>query len=557
MNRSGPSLGTTLRLVLGVRFGLFLRRLGGRGVIGAALGSLVATGIASGLGLGAWWVFARVPAVAANPIWMAFALGLFTFLIGLFWVIWPVIAAQVDEAYEMGRFFRYPVRPTRLYALQTLAGLVEPSVLFFYPILAGALIGLADSLRAPWPAAVGLTICFVFMCVATGRALLNLMLNVMTSRRSGEVLFAGLLIFLGLSALIPPVDASWLFARLGDFGGSPEDLSLLANTAKALGATPPGLLGRGLAAAAAGRAQAAFGAGALMLACAGVAWLFGLWLLKRFYRGGRGLRLFPSLTARRANRVRVRRGWKLPGLSGPVSAVFEREVRTLVGNPKGRMLFAVPFFLLIILKVVGAGQLFAYLWGDVWAAMLWTLLGAYVLSVLGGQLFANGFGYDGQAVRWIYWSPAPARAWLLGRNLAQGLFAGVQFLGLGAVLFALIPGATAELWLLPMSAFPLGLLVLLAVGNLVSIRHARHFHFSLARRDRPAATAFLWILVGLACCSLVVVACLALEAQRPGAGKGAMTMLIPLGVVAYRLLLPRAVRWLATHRETLVDAVTR
>ena len=557
MSRPGPGLGSTLSLVLGVRFRLFLRRLGGRGAAGAVLGAVVAAGLACGLGLGAWWVFARVTAIAANPIWMAFTLGLFTFLIGLFWVIWPVIAAQVDEAYEMGRFFRFPVRPTRLYALQTLVGLVEPSVLFFYPILIGALLGLSVSLRPGWAAALGLTICFVLMCVATGRCLLNLMLNVMTSRRSGEILFAGLLIFLGLSALLPPVDASWLFERLGGFGGSPEDLSLLANTARAMGATPPGLLARGLAAAAAGRPVAAFGAGALMLACAGVAWLVGLWLLKRFYRGGRGLRLFPSLGTRRPRRAKARRGWLLPGLSDPVSAVFEREVRTLVGNPKGRMLFAVPFFLLIILKIVGAGQLFAYLWGPVWAAVLWTLLGAYVLSVLGGQLFANGFGYDGQALRWVYWSPAPLRVWLVGRNLAQGLLAGIQFVGLGVVLFALVPDAGGGMLYLPLCAFPFGLLVLLGVGNLVSIRHARHFHFSLARRDRPAATAFLWIVVGLGCCSVAVLACLSLMGRSPVGGGAALAGLVAVGAGVYRLLLPLAVRWLALHREALIDAVTR
>ena len=554
--RLGPGACMTLRLVLGMRFTLFTRQLGGRGIFGAVFGALVATGLAAGLGLGAWWLFARVEALAIHPVWMAFSLGLFFFLLGLFWVIWPVIAAQVNEAHEMGRYFQFPVRPIQLYAIHTGVGLLEPSVLFFYPILIGALIGLGSSLGPGWGASLGLTLCFVLMCVATGRCLLNLMLNVMTSRRSGEILFAFFLVFLALAALLPPVDSSWLFERLGTFGATPEDLNLLANTARALGATPPGLLGRGLAAAASGETFDALGAGAMMLTCAGIAWLFGLWLLLRFYRGGRGLRFLP----RRRSRPQTPRrgfGWKLPFISDPVSAVFGKELRTLVSNPKGRMLFAVPFFLLIILKIVGAAQLFRYLWGEVWAATLWALLGLYVLSVLGGQLFVNGFGYDSQAVRWIFWTPTPPSAWLKGRNLAQALFASVQMLGLGLTLYALLPGAGPMLLVLPFCSFGCGLLLLLGLGNLVSIRYPRKFHFSLARRDHPVTAGFLWMLAGLAASGLMSLTALGLAPAGALVVNAALLSLPVLGAGAYGLLLPLAARRLVAEREALIDRVTR
>jgi ABC-2 type transport system permease protein len=554
--RLGPGAWLTLRLVLGMRFTLFTRQLGGRGAIGAIFGALVATGMAAGLGLGAWWLFARVDVLSIHPVWMAFSLGLFFFLLGLFWVIWPVIAAQVNEAHEMGRYFQFPVRPIQLYAIHTGVGLLEPSVLFFYPILAGALIGLGSSLRPGWGAALGLTLCFVLMCVATGRCLLNLMLNVMTSRRSGEILFAFFLVFLGLAAMLPPVDASWLFERLGSFGSTPEDLNLLANTARALGATPPGLLGRGLAAAASGESFDALGAGAMMLTCAGIAWLIGLWLLLRFYRGGRGLRLFPRRRSRPQTAKRGS-GWKLPFISEPVSAVFEKELRTLVSNPKGRMLFAVPFFLLIILKIVGAAQLFRYLWGDAWAATLWALLGLYVLSVLGGQLFVNGFGYDSHAVRWIFWTPTRPSAWLKGRNLAQALFAGVQMFGLGLTLYALMPGATTKLWALPVGSFGCGLLLLLGLGNLISIRYPRRFHFSLAHRDRPVTAGFLWMLAGLAASGLLSLTALGLAPAGDLAVNVALLGLPVLGGCAYGLLLPLAARRLVAESEALIDGITR
>jgi ABC-2 type transport system permease protein len=569
---AGPPPGHTFRLVLGLRFILFARRLGRRGLLGAVLGGLLSAGLSGGLGLAAWWLFARVEAIAQQPVWMAFSLGLFCFLLGLFWVIWPVIAARVDEAYEMGRFIHFPIRPLRLYGLQSLVGLVEPAAVFFYPILLGAQLGLAASLEPGWPAALGLSLCFVFMCAATGRCLLNLMLNVMTSRRSGEILFAGLLLALGLAALLPPVDASWLFARLGGFGAEPRDLALLANTARAVAATPPGLLARGLAAAADGQTAAALGAGALMLACGGAAWLLGLWLLLRFYRGGRGLALWPERRSpgnerrspgndrRSRRRKRWRRRWLGPVRrlwpSGPLAAIAAKEVVTLARNPKGRLLFAVPFFLLIILKIIGAGQLLRYLWGDAWAAGLWSLLGAYVLSVLGGQLFGNGFGYDGWAVRWVFWAPLRPRQWLLGRNLGQGLFAGVQFAGLGALLYGLLPDAGPRLLALPLCGFAFGLSVLLAVGDLVSLRFPRRFHFSLARRDRPAAGAFFWMLAALALCSLALLAVLGLAGRSPLALHLGLLGLVGLGGAVFAGLLPRASRRLASERERLIAAVS-
>ncbi len=553
---AGPALGQTFRLVLGLRFVLFARHLGRRGLLGAALGGLLSAGLTGGLGLAAWWLFARVEALAVQPVWMAFSLGLFCFLLGLFWVIWPVIAARVDEAYEMGRFIHFPIRPLRLYGLQSLVGLVEPAALFFYPILIGAHLGLAASLQPGWPAALGLSLCFVFMCAATGRCLLNLMLNVMTSRRSGEILFAGLLLTLGLAALLPPVDASWLFARLGGFGAEPRDLALLANTARAVAATPPGLLARGLAAAAAGQTGAALGAGALMLACGGLAWMLGLWLLLRFYRGGRGLALWPGRRSLRRRRRRSLRRRRRLWPSGPLAAIAAKELVTLARNPKGRMLFAVPFFLLIILKIIGAGQLLRYLWGDAWAAGLWSLLGAYVLSVLGGQLFGNGFGYDGWAVRWVYWAPLRPRHWLLGRNLGQGLFAGLQFAGLGALLYGLLPDAGPRLLVLPICAFAFGLCVLLAVGDLLSLRFPRRFHFSLARRDRPAAAAFVWMLAALALCSLVVLAVLGLAGRSPLALHLGLLGLVGLGGAVFAGLLPLASRRLAARREQLIAAVS-
>jgi len=551
---AGPGLGETLRLVLGLRFRLAGRRLAGRGALGAALGGLFAAGLSGGLGYGSYFLFGRVEGIQASPVWTAFALGLWCFLLGLFWVIWPVIAAQVDEAYELGRFLGFPVRPLRLYALMTLVGLVEPAVLFFYPALLGAALGLSRGLAPGWGFSLGLMAAYTLMLVATGRALLNLFLNAMVSRRSGEILLVAFLLLLSLAALLPPVDAAWLFERLGTLGGSGADLALLANTSAALAATPPGLLARGLAAAAAGEHRAAWGALATMLALGGAAWLMGLWLLKRYYRGGRGLRFLPARAP--APPAPVATGWRLPWLSDPASAVFEKELKALISSPKARLLFAVPFFLVIILKVVGGAALMRWLWGEAWTAMLLFVLGLYVLSVLGGQVFSNGFGYEGHAVRWPFLTPAPLRDWLLGRNLAQAAFALAQLLGLSAVVLALMPGTSLRLLGLPVLLLPTALSLVLGLGNLTSVRHPRRLHHQLSRRDRPPAAGVLWTLGGLGAVALAGLAALGLCGDGPDLW-ALLACLLALSLVAFRALLAVAARRLGEGREHLIQAVTR
>ncbi|MFH2007523.1 MAG: hypothetical protein ABI333_13140 [bacterium] len=547
---TGPGFWTTVGLIVRLRFQLLSRRLTAGGRLGGVVAVAAVGSLAVGLGVGSYLLFSAVPAVATSRVWMAFFLGLFTFLLGVFWVLWPLVAAQVDEAYELGRYLHYPVRPARLYLIHTAVGLLEPAVVFFYPALIGAGLGLHKTLAPGVAATVGLMACFALMNVALGRCLLNFLLNVMTSRRSAELLFAAFLAALAAAALMPPVDASWLFAQLESMTGA-DDLTELVRATGALSDTPPGWLAYGLRAAAMGRLATAWATALGMLTVGAGAWLLGLLLLKRFYRGGR------ELIRRRARKrpPRAARIWQLPGLRDETAAVFAKEWRTMTGNPKGRMLFAVPFFLLLLLRVVGAPQFLGYLWGEPWAAMLLSLLALYVLAVLAGQFFVNGFGYDGPAIRAVFLAPAPTDTWLRGRNLAQGLFATTQVVGLGLMLYLLLPRAATTGLALPICAFPAGLLVLLAVGNLLSARYPQRYHLSLARRDRPVGAAFAAVLATLGACVTLTVTALWL-ADRSGLPLRLPLALLPLlGALAYILLLPIAARRTNEAREQIISAI--
>ena len=96
--------------------------------------------------------------------------------------------------------------------------------------------------------------------------------------------------------------------------------------------------------------------------------------------------------------------WNVPGLPGPVAAVFEKELRYL--SRSGPMLFTlvVPLFMLLVFRSSGQNQaLFAH------APELTFPLGAAYSLLLLTNLSYNNFGADGGGVQFFFASPAPFR----------------------------------------------------------------------------------------------------------------------------------------------------
>jgi ABC-2 type transport system permease protein len=555
-SRAGASWTTLLGCLLSLRF----RSSARRGTLGVA-GRVLSLGVASGLGVASYLLFVSVTAVRSDPIWQAFALHLFCFLLSLFWLLWPLVAAQVDDSFELGRFLTFPLSPRRLYAAQTLVAGLEPSTLVFYPALLGATLGLMRGATAATTSATPLELAallaaFAAMNIAAGRCLLNLAMNALSSRRSAELLLLSLLSLLSLAALLPPVDVSWLLSRLGGFGSTARDLALLSQTTASLSWLPPGFLASGLLAASRGQPAVVWATVGAMLAIALLCFGLGLRLLLRFHRA-RGESLWPRpRSVPPAVAARDRRFTVGPPPEGRLPAVLHKELVTLFSNPKARLLFCVPFFLVIILKIVGAGPLFHHLLGTRWTAVVCAGVGLYALTMIAGQLFANAFGTDGDGVRWVYWTTAPLETWLVGRNLAQALFALAQLAGLWLLVLALFP-ATSTTRLGPSALVLLAVLaLLLGVGDLLSVLRPRRFHFSLARRDRAAPSSVaLCLLTASVAASPAAVFLFARVRPSHALAWAAAELIVAVGL--YALLCRCAVRLLRDRREALIAAVTR
>ncbi|MEM4243208.1 MAG: hypothetical protein QXP44_00205 [Candidatus Bathyarchaeia archaeon] len=556
-----PSFLATAGLVLELRFRLALRGRSRAGVLAHLSAGALGLGVAGALGAGSYWLFASAPGVSSHPVWQAFALSLGAFLIGLFWIIWPVVASHIDESSELKRFLLMPARPARLFLIHTLVALFEPATLFFYPLLGGMMLGLSRTLGTPPGQMVALAVCFSLMNVAGGRMLQNLFLNLMSSRRAAETMGGAFLVFLGLSLVLPPVDVSWLASRLGGMAESERDLALLAGTARALAHTPPGWLALALAAGAAGETAAVLQAAALMLGTGAACWLAGLALLKRYVRHASGRQrtragvaeppaLFP------AAETGGQKAAAKPSPLGRLGWIWRKELCLLGRNPKARFVFAVPFFLLVLLKILGGVALARHFLGPAWASWLWLAVAAYALLAFSGTFLANGFGFEEEAIELTFLLPVPPWCWLLGRNLAQAVFLLIQFLGLGLIVFGCDGVGGVGVGQVPL-AYCGALLACLAAGNLLSVSFPRQFHFDLSRRDRLPAESSLVMISTMFAWALAQTAALYLSASFPPGRWTAALLLLFLAAWWWSWSLRWAAGQLSRRREQIIGRLLR
>jgi ABC-2 type transport system permease protein len=256
------------------------------------------------------------------------------------------VTASIDDAAELSRFSLFPVTPKRLFLASVLAGLVEPRTLPIWGALLGAASGLHEAAHVRWTVALPATIALALCSVVWGRVGLHLLLNVLRSRRSAETLGGGLLVMLFGAAFVPPPDLSWL--RDFDATAPQVDDALLQGSIDLFTLLPTGGWGTALFFDAA-RLRGWIPVALLYLALAiVVGYVLAYWLLARFHR--RAGRALPQ----RIDEEKRRQTYQHQSLA---RVLVERELRDLWLNPRTRMTLALPFFLAILLKLVGARAL--------------------------------------------------------------------------------------------------------------------------------------------------------------------------------------------------------
>jgi ABC-2 type transport system permease protein len=507
-----------------------LRRSGNWGVVGFVLIWLGAACMGSLLGLLAY---------GAGYLWGGDGLALVLSLVGLGWLVIPVVAAALDETVDPRRLELLPLSRRRLATGLLAAAAIGPGTVVTVLAAGGAMIWSFSGLASILPVALS-GLLFVVWGLASSRLVTTFLTDLLRSRRGRDVAVVAASLAVGVVVIF----ANVYRPVPGDFaGGTPQ----LGNLGTVLGWTPPGAMGEAMSDFGEGDWRAGGARLAYVLAATGVVvWLWQIVL-------GR-------LSTRSASTDRVRtvsEGVSLvprvfTGRSGPVYVTAGKELRYMRRDPRFRSQ-AVGLVIALAALGFGAGR---FLIGTEYAPFLATVI-AWMVASTGFNLF----GMDDRSF-WAYVvSGVDLRRILAGKNLALALI-GVPALILVALLTSLIGGEFSHL----ATAIVTGLAVLavwLGVGNVTSVMGAFPMPESnlFGSRSGSAAAGAVAIVGVLAAGALTVpvAAAVGLPAVLLGPWQGLVGALVAaaLGWLAYRLSLNIAGGLLESRAQKMLDTLDK
>lgn len=487
-----------------------LRRSGTFGLLGFLLIWLGATVMGSLLGLLAY---------GAGYLWGGDGLALVLSLVGLGWLVIPVVAAALDETVDPRRLELLPLTRGHLAAGLLAAAAIGPGTVITVLAAAGAILWSFTGAASIVPAAVA-GLLFVIWCLASSRLVTTFLTDLLRSRRGRDVavvavsLAAGMVIFIGNIYRPDP----------GDFGGETPQLG---NLGTVLGWTPPGAMGEAMSDF--GQGDWAVGGARLAYVLAVTSAVVWLWQI-----------VLGRLSTRTTDNARVRTVGEgvsmvprvFKGRNGPVYATAGKELRYMRRDPRFRSQ-AVGLVIALAVAGFGAGR---FLLGTEYAPFLATVI-AWMVASTGFNLF----GMDDRSF-WAYVvSGVDLRRILAGKNLALALI-GVPAVSLVALLMSLLVGEFSHLITAILAALAV-LAVWLGVGNVTSVMGAFPMPESnlFGSRNASAAAGAVAIVGVLAAGALTVpvAAAVGLPAVLLGPWQGLVGAMIAtiLGWLAYRLSL--------------------
>jgi ABC-2 type transport system permease protein len=470
----------------------------------------------------------------AVPFWIVF----------LFWQFFPVMATAFTQNLDSSALLRFPMSYSKYFLVRVVYGTLDIATALGIFWLSGLFLGIssADLRLAPWALlAIGL---FAVFNILLGRMIFAWIEHWLSRRRSREIL--------GVLFLLVMVGFQMVGPLLGHYNGRPvpQTLHVLARLVPIEQALPPGLAASCLTDAAQGRNSAALLSFVLLAACAGgAAWVLHLQLRSQYLgedpAGGEKRRTPQGKSA-------IRRGWKLPLFSGPVSAIFEKELRYL--SRSGPMLFTL-IMPLIVVFILWSGRR-GFLGQQ--TAYAFPAGAAYCLLVMTNVVY-NSFGGDGGGIQFFLFSPVSFRQIVLAKNLAHMAIVATEvfFLWLGVRIIyqppALAIVALTVAWYL--FAAPLNF----AAGDLLSMYSPKRIDYATFGRQRASAsTVFVSLGVQLLVTGTGVLA-IFLATRHANlwiASLALMGLAIP-SIAAYFLLLSRIDRIAMDRREVLATELCR
>ena len=543
MARLSSALGGQLRAIARLRLQLFLNSL--RSVRGRL--NMVSRAIAGLLVLGAGFGGAFTVGTFAYGTTKAGNLGLLAipfWLISLFWQIFPLMATALKENVDTSTLLRFPLGYPAYFLVRLIFGTLDIAtalgLLWSLGLFAG--VTAANWQLAPW--ALLVAVLFTLFNILLARMVYAWIEHWLMRRRSKEVL--GVLFFLVLIGFQVAGPVLGRFSR----ESTPQRFGFLAKLVPIERMLPPGLGQSALSNGAQGRPSAAlFSLALLGMYAAAAFWILHVRLADQY--GGENPSGVEGPPAAKSSEM-ISRGWRIRYFSGPVTAMFEKELRYF--SRSGPMLFTLVMPIVVVLVMWGGRKgLLSHQSGFALP------VGAAYCLLLMTNIVYNSFGGDGGGIQFFLVSPVSFRQIAAAKNLAQFtvLMLDVAILWLGVRFIYQPPKfrviAFTGAWYL--FAVPLNL----AVGNLLSIYFPKRIDYSTFGRQRASeATILVSLGVQLAAIGIGALAILIGHIYSSLWIASAVLLLLAIpSVTGYALLLNRIDKIAMNRREVLTTELCR
>jgi ABC-2 type transport system permease protein len=495
-----------------------------------------------GLGLTAWY-FVSSGGVNWLPVllWPVF----------LFWQLFPVMASAFTENVDSSNLLRFPLTFPTYFLIRIAYGSLDPSTLMGSFWLLGISIGIACASPPLFVVAVPVLLLFAIFNILLARMFFTWVERWLAQRRTREIL--------GVFFLFMVIGFQSIGPLVRHFGNRsrPAVSRVVVQALPIERLLPPGLTGVTIAHSLRGEYRLALGSFALLCAYTlAVLWLLNLRLRAQFR--GENLSEAAARTAAPAAKQPVRLGWNIPGVSGAVAAVLEKEIRYLSRSGPTLFTLVMPVVILLIFryssgKTDSAGGLLGHA-----SDLAFPVGAAYTLLILTNLVY-NSFGADVAGIQFYFVSPVRFREILLGKNLTHSLVLAVEMVLVWAGASLMYRPPPWDILLASLTGVFFALIVNLTVGNLLSIYTPRKVDLAALGRQRASqVTALVSLGIQAAVLGLCALAILVARAyQRIWLAAIVFVALAAIAIVIYFLVLRRIDSIVLQRREAMIAELCR
>jgi hypothetical protein len=466
-------------LLLQLRWRLFLNSLRSKkrqaelamSALGYGIGALFALGTSAGyLAATVFMLRAGKPHLLELLLWAVF----------LFWQLVPLLFEGFSPGLNFREVARYPLSLRMYVMLNAVYGLFDPAALAALLWLLAMWIGILV-VQPQWaiPAA-GLLLVFAALNVFLNRIIMGILERFQSTRKGRERVAVVLLILM----LLPQMFNLMIngFIRM-PWRGMPRWTHDIVSGVRHI--APPGLVVESLAPTGTNSMLVSL---ALLAGYLALVVFLQLRQLRAVYLGEIYAESFHV-----QRELKVKPGWRMPGMSGSMSAIVEKELRYIRQNARLIVLLVNPLVLVAFLAFAGSTkQKFGFgISGGT------GLLGAFalLLAVSVSNLSYNTFGMDREAFgRWML-SPLPLQKVMRAKNLAQGSLMSAVYL-VGAPLILYVRHVPLDILAAMTAGFFAMLIIHLGAGNLFSVYWPKRIEFlQMSSRMTSSAAGFASLLV--------------------------------------------------------------